>query len=351
MQSVIGTNCDVETAMDGSHRVALSVSNLALDQNGQACAHGHFYLSEDDGATWRAVEHTSVAPPVSQYGDCILQVTARHLFLATFFSNDGDQGHTILERRDDDGRTWQRADHGMENVGTQWFAQPLDSSGDSLVTLISRFDYPGQVQSDLWITRDAGATWLHVGPAAPATPQVNYGIASLWAEASSGRPQLCHCIYGASYPYGGSPIAGQHIYRTTDFVQWTPLPPIPVKGTSIQRSGVYLTLGMTADGRLLALGADPKEGVLTLLDHDGRMYGPPPALWAWNTHSGRWEVASTHVPCADLQTCFMYSTGAALSAGTSGKVTGTSFWISMQVNTDQNGPPTQAYYRLFIPAA
>jgi photosystem II stability/assembly factor-like uncharacterized protein len=350
LRNTIGTSCDVEVAMDGSHRVALSVSNLALDQNGQACAHGHFYLSEDDGATWRSIEHTSVAPAISQYGECYLRATAKYLFLDTWTSNNSDEGHSILERSDDGGQTWQRADHGLEGVGVQWFAQPLDSSGDSLATLISRFDNPGQVQSDLWITRDAGATWRHVGPAAPATPQVNDGIASLWTEASSGGPQLCHCIYGASYPYGGSPIAGQHIYRTTDFVHWTPLPPIPVKGTSVQRSGVYQMLGMTADGRLLALGANPEEGVPAQPDHNGRVSGAPPALWAWNSHSGRWEVASTHVPCADLQSCYMYSTGAAVAIGTSGKVTGTSFWIGVQINTGQN-EPTQAYYRLLIPAA
>ncbi len=107
------------------------------------------------------------------------------------------------------------------------------------------------------------------------------------------------------------PIAGQHIYRTTDFIHWTPLPPIPVKGTSVQRSGVYQTLGMTADGRLLALGADPAAGFLRLpkTNNNGRVSGPPPALWAWNIRSGRWDVASTHVPCKDLQTCYVYSTG------------------------------------------
>lgn len=119
LQDAVGTYCDVETAMDGSHRVTLSVSNLALDQNGRACAHGHFYLSEDDGATWRTIEHTSVAPAVSQYGDCILQVTAKHLFLATYFSNNGDYGHAILEHSNDGGQTWQRADQGLEDVGTQ----------------------------------------------------------------------------------------------------------------------------------------------------------------------------------------------------------------------------------------
>jgi photosystem II stability/assembly factor-like uncharacterized protein len=348
LQDAVGTSCDVESAIDGSRRVTLSVSNLALDQNGRACAHGHFYLSEDDGATWRAIEHASVAPATSQYGDCYLQATAKHLFLDTWTSNNGDQGHSILERSDDGGQTWKRADHGLEGVGAQWFALPLDSGGESFATLVGKYDITNQLRSDLWMSHDAGATWQRVGP---ATSQANDAISVLLTEAGRGEEsRLCHCVFGATYPYGGSTLAGQHIYRTTDFVHWAPLPPLPVKGTSVQRSGVYLTLGMTADGRLLALGADPKEGVPILLDHDGRVYGPPPALWTWNTHTGRWEVASTHVPCVDLQSCYMYSTGAAVATGASGKITGTFFWISVQVNTDQN-EPTQAYYRLYIPAA
>ena len=271
LQDAIGTSCDVESAMDGSHRVALSVSNLALDQNGRACAHGHLYLSEDDGATWRTIEHTSVAPAVSQYGDCMLQATAKHLFLETFFSNNGDYGHTILERSDDGGQTWQRADHGLENVGIQWYAQPLDSSGESLVTLIQHFDNPGfdnrgQIQSDLWMTRDAGATWRHVGPTMPAPSQLAELRDWLFSDRSWQRNHIGYLPVHLRRVElaGGSPLVGQHIYRTTDFIHWTPLPSIPIKGTSLQRSGVYQTLGMTADGRLLALGADPKEGVPAL---------------------------------------------------------------------------------------
>jgi photosystem II stability/assembly factor-like uncharacterized protein len=351
LQDASGTNCDVETAMDDSHRVALSVSNLALDQNGQACAHSQFYLSEDDGATWQPIEHASLAPATSQYGDCYLQVTASHLFLETFFSNNGDYGHSILERSDDGGQTWQRADHGLENVETQWYAQPLDSSGESLVALVDRYDNPGQVQSDFWITRDTGATWQHVGAVSPDTLATNYGIGFLLTGIGKGvTSDICHCVFGASYSPGGSPIVGQHIYQTTDFVHWTPLPPLPVKGTSVQRSGVYQTLDMTVDGRLLALGANPEEGVPTLPDHNGRVSGAPPALWAWNIHGRRWEVASTHVPCGDLQSCYLYSTGAAVVTAASGKMTGTCIWIIAEAIANQSGPE-QTYYRLFIPAA
>jgi photosystem II stability/assembly factor-like uncharacterized protein len=348
LQAAVGTNCDVESAMDGSHRVALSISNNALDQNGQACAHSRFYLSDDDGATWRSIEHISVAPDASQYGDCILRATAKHLFLDTWMSS-GNQGHSILERSDDGGQTWQRADHGLENAGTQWFAQPLDSGGGSLVTLITKYDSPGLTQSDLWITHDAGANWRRIGPATPDTSGVGYGINSLLTEATiETASHMCHCVYGMSHSYGGSLIVGQHIYRTTDFIHWTPLPPIPVKGTSVQRSGVYQTLGISVDGRLLALGANPGEGVPALPDHNGQVSGAPPALWAWNIHTGRWNVAPTHIPCADLQTCYMYSTGVAAPIGANGKPTGTYLWVSVGGNTSENGSP---YYRLYIPAA
>jgi hypothetical protein len=351
LPETIGVSCGVEPAMDGSHRMALSVSNWGIDQNAQACAHSSFYFSEDDGVTWSAIEHASLAPATSQSGDCMLRATARHLFLETFFSSNGDQGHSILERSDDGGRTWLRADHGLENVGVSWFTQPLDADGESLVTLVGKYDSANQLRTDLWITRDAGARWRRIGPTSNAL-ETNDGIGSLLSDAGSGITlDICHCVFGAAYPYGGSPIVGQHIYRTTDFVHWTPLPPIPVKGASEQRSGVYQTLGITRDGRLLALGADPKQGVPAQPDHNGRVSGSAPALWAWSIRAGRWEVAPTHVPCIDLQTCYIYSTGSAVAMGADGKVTGTSLWIGADVLTDQNGPPTQAYYRVYISAA
>ena len=156
---------------------------------------------------------------------------------------------------------------------------------------------------------------------------------------------------GVSYPEGYAPyIVGQHFYLSRDFTHWTLVPPIPVKGTSALRSGVYNTLGMTADGRLLALGPDPQEGVPPLPDHTGQVSGPPPALWAWNTHSGRWELAPTHIPCEDLQSCFIYPTGVSVAVGAIGIPVGTYFWVSVQAGSGVNGPPSQTYYRLYIPA-
>jgi hypothetical protein len=119
------------------------------------------------------------------------------------------------------------------------------------------------------------------------------------------------------------------------------------------RSGVYQTLGMTADGRLLALGPDPLAGVPALPDHNGQASGQasggPAALWAWNTHTGRWEVAHTHMPCEDLQNCYVYTTGVSVAVGASGKPIGTYFWLTSQVGSSVNGPPMQTCYRLNVP--
>jgi hypothetical protein len=89
--------------------------------------------------------------------------------------------------------------------------------------------------------------------------------------------------------------------------------------------------------------------VPALPDHDGQVSGPPPAFWAWNFHTGRWELAPTHIPCEDLQSCCGYPTGISVAVGANGIVVGTFFWVSVQLGSGMNEPPSQAYYRLYIP--
>jgi photosystem II stability/assembly factor-like uncharacterized protein len=350
LPKVIGTNCDVEPAQDGSPRMTMSVTNYALDQSAQPCAHSRFFLGED-GLTWREIQHTSLAPATSSNGDCALWATRRHLFISTNVYSNGDLGQPLLERSDDGGQTWRRADQGLETLRASWYAQPLDSGGESLITIVTRYDSGSLARSDLWITRDAGATWQRLGPATPPTSQVSGDIEFLLTEAHvGGGPQLCHCAYGVSNPYGGSRLAGQHIYRTTDYTRWTPLPPTPVQGTSAARSGVYQVLETTMDGKLLALGADPTIGVPALPDHNGQVSGPPPRLWAWDARVGRWEVAGVNAPCDDLQTCYLYSTGVSVASGADGSARGTYLWLTLEPAHNDTAPPVPHYYRLFIPA-
>jgi hypothetical protein len=169
-------------------------------------------------------------------------------------------------------------------------------------------------------------------------------------------PQACHCVVGVSYPNGGqgspSPLTvGEHLYLSRDLTQlrqWTPLPPLPVKGASAERSGVYWTLGLIGDGRLLVLGADPDAGVPEI-PADTVVSGPQPRLWAWNTHTGRWELAPTPLPCPSLQTCIgadpdpnmrIPPAQVSIRLDANGRPVGTSLWFILG-----------GWYRLSIPAS
>jgi hypothetical protein len=353
LPGVTGTYCYFDAARDGSPRMVMNVVNYALD-NAQPCAHDQYFLSEDQGATWRAIQHTTLALAASVNGACYLWATARHLFMSTFLAGISDpsgasQEQSFLERSDDGGRTWQRADRDLGSATSgSWSAQPLDATGETLFTFITDSSGGVFVHSDLWMTHDAGASWRRVESAGLPTPtKGGEPISNILTEAGvAGGRQACHCVFGVSYPAGFDPtIVGQHLYLSRDLTHWTLLPPIPAPGTSAERSGVYQLLGMTADGRLLVVGANPQEGVP---DPSGQVNGLPPAFWAWNTHTGRWEVAPTRIPCGDLQNCSVSLTGVSAAMGTSGGPVGTYLWVNVGETTAENGSP---YYRLSIPAA
>jgi hypothetical protein len=121
-----------------------------------------------------------------------------------------------------------------------------------------------------------------------------------------------------------------------------------VKGASTQVSGVYAIWGMTGDGRLLALGPDPDDGVPAHIDFNGLFDKAPPALWLWDTHTGRWAVARTRLPCQNPENCYglpYILIGVSVSAGANGQPPGTWFWISA------GGTGTTHLFRLFIPTA
>jgi photosystem II stability/assembly factor-like uncharacterized protein len=159
-----GTGCDVEPAFDGSQRVVVSIFTDAPDQHTPACAHSQYFLSDDDGASWRAIALAALTSPISQEGDGFMVVSARHLFLNIALNQN--QGHATLERSDDAGRSWQRADQGLEALlfvpRAPWFAQSLDGTGDALVTSVPTDSGGSSATADLWVTHDAGAHWQRV---------------------------------------------------------------------------------------------------------------------------------------------------------------------------------------------
>jgi hypothetical protein len=364
LPEVTGTYCEVDAALDGSQRLVMSTFN-DLDQNAQVCAHSQFFLSDDNGATWRPIAHPSLAPPVSAGGGCFALVTANHLFVVTTVNNVNNTGETlsILERSDNDGQTWQRADLGLPDGAARGFPQALDATGEALITPVTN----RSGGNDFWVSHDAGASWRRTESAIATPPQGSWLIEEVFTEAPFGEvastPQACHCVVGVSHPAQGSlyPLTvGEHLYLSQDLTQltqWTPLPPLPVKGASAERSGVYQVLGLTGDGRLLVVGADPDAGVPDIAA-GADLRGRQPRLWAWNTHTGRWELMPTQLPCPDLQTCInIDGIGTSPPAGVSirldgnGHLAGTSLWFRLGVGTGTNSPQGQSWYRLSIPAS
>jgi hypothetical protein len=118
-------------------------------------------------------------------------------------------------------------------------------------------------------------------------------------------------------------------------------------GVSAARSGAYATLGTTVDGKLLVLGAEPSAGVSPdRVDPNG----PPPRLWAWDTHTARWELAEERVPCQDVQHCLLVPSGFSMVVGSDGRLKGTMVWLSRIALAVAGTEGTQGVYRLFIPA-
>jgi hypothetical protein len=347
LPAVRGTSCEVDSAQDGSARMTMSVSDDTLDPNATPCAHSQFFLSEDNGASWRAIVHSALALAGYPAGYCSLWATARHLFMTSFFDNGQAQGASVLERSDDGGRTWLRADEGLPDGSGGGFMQPLDATGEALVT--RALIYSGEVVTgaDFWVSDDAGAHWRHVPsdplPGPPFVVGANMGLMTEPALADPSR--ACQCVF-LVYPYN---VFNQRPYSSRDLAHWTAVPPLPVKGASAQFSGIYATVGMTGDGRLLTLGPDPDADLSALIGGIGPFTNTPPALWIWDTQTGRWEVAHTRLPCPSPLDCsglHLDLTGVSIVSGASGQPPGTWFWISTE-----GGPWAGPYFRIFIPAA
>jgi len=342
LPAVTGSSCTVSPALDGSHRVSLSVDNFTLGQNARPCDHSQYLLSEDDGASWRSIQHVSILPVSPDGGACQLWSTAHHVFMWSYSYRD--PAVAFLERSDDGGSSWRRADGGLAGLNAIWYPQLLDANGDTLGALVG-------VKPDLWITRNAGASWQRMGSIIGDKDGIQTAISELVTEASFGRaPRTCRCAFAVSSPGFLGANAARQIFLSRDYAHWSPLPPIPVNGASATGAGVVEVLGPTADGRLLALGAEPDAGLPATSDRVAIVSGPSPRLWAWNTHTGRWELAGTPAPCEDLQLCDIFSNGASAVVQADGALLGTMVWLTVVKRAGENQPTTSATFRLFVPA-
>src|SRR5262249_31793042 len=111
-----GMGCALSFAPNDLQRVTFQLSQVAPGE--QLCRRATFYLSTDGGASWRQLPQHSIAPAHVSYGWCGRHATAHHLFLVYSFAPASRAPQiSLLERSDDDGATWTRADAGVSGAG------------------------------------------------------------------------------------------------------------------------------------------------------------------------------------------------------------------------------------------
>jgi hypothetical protein len=180
-----------------------------------------------------------------------------------------------------------------------------------------------------WVSMDAGRSWRPTG----TIPERGMGQLLIGADADPAHLG-CTCFFVA----GGDNLSPNQpslrLYTSRDGARWMRLPPLPVPGTTPTHTGLFLVMGLTIDGRLLALGADPATGVL------GDVGNTPLALWAWNLHRHQWEAAAGPTPCTRLGTCFVFSLGLSRGVGPDGTTVGTWAWLGQGL--------TDELYRVFV---
>jgi hypothetical protein len=259
---------------------------LSEEQGAQPCAHDVFYLSGDSGVTWHSLRpRTSLAPTHAAYGWCDLQVTAHHLFLAYSYApaSQGPQV-SLLERSDNDGITWMRADRGLGDDALYFL--PDVGPGDTLAMPVVHPSTPaGPTATELWTSQDAGQTW-HPASTLPGYP----GIFML---ASPPQP-------GVAWPTQGQPFYAleaeqipsdlhlERVLQSGDGQHWSLLPPLPVSGMSDERRGILQVLAVLPDGRLAVWGTDPRAG----LPAPDAIHEPMSRfwLWLWDPAARQWQT-------------------------------------------------------------
>jgi hypothetical protein len=299
-----GMSCAFSIAPDDPRRITFQVSQIAPGEH--LCGQESFYLSTDGGASWRSLPHHSIAPAGVSDGWCELHVSAHHLFLLYVFpqtSATGTPQISLLERSDDDGTTWTRADGGMGEHAL--YFMPQIGPGETLaVTVIHLSGMPATpspnapLGTELWTSPDAGRTWTRAA-ALPEQPDT-----FLWsAPPQSGRrwPNAAHPFYVLQTEQIPSELYRESVLASGDAQHWALVPPLPVPGTDSEHWGILQALAALPDGRLAVWGADPQAGVPA----EGHGADPMRAfwLWLWDPVQAQWQQVATPLDVAAHEGC------------------------------------------------
>lgn len=289
--------CTFSIAPDDPQRVTLQVQRSADDS--QPCAYDSFYLSGDGGVTWRRLApHISIAPTSVSYGWCDLHVTRHHLYLAYSYELFAQAPQvSLLERSDNDGASWVRADRGLGDEAL--FFMPAIGPGDTLaMTVLHLRTYPEAAGTGFWISTDAGDNWLQT-----STPPDGVGT-FLWTLPPRGNawPTANQPFYALENEQLPSNLYRERVVMSSDGHTWTLLPPLPVAGASESRAGILQALDVLPDGRLAVWGVDPKTG-LPPEDTTGHSQVSSFWLWLWDPVAKVWQVVSSPLEITASEGC------------------------------------------------
>lgn len=278
-----GTQCLISIASDDPRRMTLQVAQS--EQGTQPCAHDLFYVSGDSGVTWRPLPpHTSIAPTDAVSGWCDIHVTAHHLFLAYSYMPAQTPQVSLLERSDDNGTTWRRADRGLGDGAL--FFMPDIGPGDMLAMPVLHLPaQAGPTTTELWTSPDAGQTW-RLGSTLPDYP----GTIMLTAQPRPGKvwPTPERPFYALEAEQIPSDLYRERVLQSGDSQHWSLLPPLPVSGVNDERRGILQVLAVLPDGRLAVWGADPQVG----LPAADAIHEPMSTfwLWLWDPVARQWQT-------------------------------------------------------------
>ena len=300
--------CNFSFAPDDARLVTLQAAQPAPDS--QACAHDSFFLSDDSGATWRELPpHTSIAPATSAIGSCDLMVTRHHLFLHYYYEmTPQSPQRSLLERSDDNGQTWTRADRGLGDDALYFMPQVgLDETLTLALTVVRMPAEmsPGAIQgAELWVSADAGQTWRQVS-------RLPVGVGTfLWSSwpqsAVRAWPSPAHPFYALEAEQIPSSLYRERALMSVDGQRWSLLPPLPVSGATEQRPGILQALAALPDGRLAVWGPDPQGSVPA---GDGGSVDTHTVevqafwLWLWSPATQRWQAFPMSLPTPASEGC------------------------------------------------
>ncbi len=302
LPATIGTGCTISIAPSQPQRIAFEVTN-AYD-NQRPCDRDELYLSTDSGGTWQRLPHDSIAPQGARNGSCTIMATSQHLYLwYTFGGGQNSPQLSLLERTDNDGITWSRADTDF-GPGVIFFS-PQVGEDDTLATIVLHSRPTPAGRSILWMSHDAGRSWQQ-----RAVLPTSVGTTLLTSpQQDPSWPTPATPFYALAHEQIPSNLYDLQVFQSPNGRQWFAIPPLPVPGANGEHPGLLQALAATNDGHLLAFGVNPRTG---MPDPATARQKPMAAfwLWLWDPRTSHWQVLSfplTHLANENCGLCWSSS--------------------------------------------